>query len=233
MTTRLDKFLCDNSELTRSLAKKAISRGRVTVNQQVITNPATKVQSQDSVTLGNQTVKVIGNRYIMLHKPVDYICSTIDEQYPSVLRLIDIEKPDGLHIAGRLDADTTGLVLITDDGKWSHRVASPNRLCTKTYQVELAEPIEDTAIEQFKQGIQLNGEANLTRSATLAIISPQQVVVTISEGKYHQVKRMFAAIGNKVVKLHRQQIGQIELDEQLPEGQWRFLTPEQVESFKS
>ena len=231
MTTRLDKFLCDNSELTRSLAKKAISKGRVKVNEQVITKPATKIHSTDSVFFNKQTVKVIGNRYIMLNKPADYICSTIDEQYPSVLRLIDIEKPDGLHIAGRLDADTTGLVLITDDGQWSHRISSPNRYCTKTYQVELAEAIDDSAIEQFKQGIQLHGEANLTRSATLNIIGPKQVTVTISEGKYHQVKRMFAAIGNKVIKLHRQQIGQIELDEQLTEGQWRFLTPEQVASF--
>lgn len=231
MTTRLDKFLCDNSELTRSLAKKAIGRGQVTVNQQTITNPATKVFPNDTVTYNKQIVKIIGNRYIMLHKPANYICSTIDEQYPSVLRLIDIEKPDALHIAGRLDADTTGLVLITDDGKWSHRISSPNRQCTKTYQVELAEPIDDTAIEQFTQGIQLNGESKLTRSATLEITGPQSANLTISEGKYHQVKRMFAAIGNKVVKLHRQQIGDISLDEQLTEGQWRFLTPEQVASF--
>lgn len=231
MTIRLDKFLCDNSELTRSLAKKAIGKGRVTVNQQIITNSATKVQKTDSVTLNNQTVKIIGNRYIMLNKPADYICSTIDEQYPSVLRLIDIEKSDSLHIAGRLDADTTGLVLITDDGKWSHMVASPNRYCTKTYRAELADPIDQNAIEQFKQGIQLNGETNLTRSATLEIIGPKQVNLTLSEGKYHQVKRMFAAIGNKVVKLHRQKIGEIALDEQLTEGQWRYLTPAQVASF--
>lgn len=233
MTTRLDKFLCDNSPLTRSLAKKAINKGQVTVNQQITINPASKVKPQDTIALNDQIIDVIGLRYIMLNKPTNYICSTIDEQYPSVLRLIDIEQSEKLHIAGRLDADTTGLVLITDDGQWSHNVTSPNKQCSKTYQVTLAEPIDANATAQFEQGIQLKGEKHLTKSAKLEIITPTQVNLTIGEGKYHQVKRMFAAIGNKVVKLHRHRIGGVELDEQLPVGQWRFLTDEQISSFST
>ena len=232
MTIRVDKYLCDNHDITRSVAKKAISKGQVQINQQTITDPAYKVNPNDSVTLRGKAIIAIGPRYIMLNKPTNYICSTKDEHYPSVLKLLDITKTDTLHIAGRLDADTTGLVLITDDGQWSHAITSPKRHCQKTYLATLAEPIDPSAIEQFKQGIQLKGEKALTRSATLHIITPQQVKLTISEGKYHQVKRMFAAIGNKVTALHRHAIGNITLDDNLKLGQWRYLTPSQIDSIR-
>jgi len=228
---RLDKYLCSSTEYTRAMAKRAIGKGQVTINDQTVTNPATKVDDQAIVTLGGQTISIVGNRYILLHKPVDFICSTVDESHPSVINLVDVEKRQLLHIAGRLDADTTGLVLITDDGKWSHAITSPKRHCKKRYRAELSEAIEPPEqaqiIEQFKTGIQLNHEIGLTRPATLEFVSPFEVLLTINEGKYHQVKRMFAAIGNKVVELHREAIGAIELGD-LELGDWRHLTEQEV-----
>ncbi|GGP53865.1 16S rRNA pseudouridine(516) synthase RsuA [Shewanella saliphila] len=229
---RLDKFICESTELTRSLAKRALHRGDVTCDGEVVKNSGFKVSPQMDVRLEGQSISIVGDRYVMMNKPVDTICSTIDEQYPSVLSLMEIEKVDTLHIAGRLDADTTGLVLITSDGQWSHKITSPKKDCGKRYLVELADPIDDSLISVFADGIELRNEDGLTKPAVLEIIAPTQVRLTISEGKYHQVKRMFAAVGNKVVNLHREAVGSIELDADLAPGEWRYLTDEEVSSVK-
>ncbi|MGI2168852.1 16S rRNA pseudouridine(516) synthase RsuA [Shewanella sp. MF05960] len=229
---RLDKFICESTELTRSLAKRALHRGDVTCDGEVVKNSGFKVLPQMDVCLEGLSISIVGDRYIMMNKPVDTICSTIDEQYPSVLSLIEIEKADTLHIAGRLDADTTGLVLITSDGKWSHKITSPKKDCGKRYFVELVDPIDESLVQTFVDGIELRNEDGLTKPAVLEIIEPTQVRLTISEGKYHQVKRMFAAVGNKVVNLHREAVGSIELDANLAPGEWRFLTDDEVKSVK-
>jgi 16S rRNA pseudouridine516 synthase len=227
---RLDKFICESTELTRSLAKRALHRGDVTCDGVVVKNSGFKVLPQMAVHLDGTLISVIGERYIMLNKPIDTICSTIDEQYPSVLSLIDIEKMDALHIAGRLDVDTTGLVLITSDGQWSHKITSPKKDCGKRYLVELADPIDDSLIKIFADGVELRNEDGLTKPALLDIIDPTHVRLTISEGKYHQVKRMFAAVGNNVVNLHREAVGSIELNADLAAGEWRHLTAAEVKS---
>ncbi len=230
---RLDKFICESTELTRSMAKKAMKQGEVTCDGAVIKDASFKVAKDSQVTLYGEPISVIGERYIMLNKPVDTICSTVDEVYPSVLNLLYIDKVDSLHIAGRLDADTTGLVLITSDGQWSHNITSPRKLCPKTYLVQLADPIEESLVEQFAQGVELRGEdGGLTKPAQLEIIDPQQVRLTITEGKYHQVKRMFAAVGNKVVGLHRERVGNISLDTELEPGEWRYLSEAEVTGVK-
>tara|TARA_R110000796_G_scaffold40701_6_gene100731 strand:- start:5694 stop:6335 length:642 start_codon:yes stop_codon:yes gene_type:complete len=212
------------------LAKRALHRGDVTCDGVVVKNSGFKVLPQMAVHLDGTLISVIGERYIMLNKPVDTICSTIDEEYPSVLSLIDIEKMDTLHIAGRLDVDTTGLVLITSDGQWSHKITSPKKDCGKRYWVELAEPIDDSLIQVFADGVELRNEDGLTKPALLDIIDSTHVRLTISEGKYHQVKRMFAAVGNRVVNLHREAVGAIELNADLAAGEWRFLTDAEVKS---
>jgi 16S rRNA pseudouridine516 synthase len=227
---RLDKYICQCTELTRSDAKKRLKYAKVRVNGEIIKNAAFKVTENDNVAIDGETLSMIGNRYIMLHKPEDMICSTIDEVYPSVLNLIDIEKHNELHIAGRLDADTTGLVFITDDGKWSHQITSPKKLCQKTYRIILQADITDSMVSELEQGVALHGESELTKPAIVNVLDPRQVLLTIHEGKYHQVKRMCAAVGNKVIELHRQQIGEVKLDD-LAEGQWRFLTEEEIASF--
>ncbi|MGL5359962.1 MAG: pseudouridine synthase, partial [Shewanella sp.] len=133
---------------------------------------------------------------------------------------------------GRLDADTTGLVLITSDGQWSHRITSPKKECVKRYLVDLAEPVDSSVTALFAAGVQLRGEEGLTKPAILEILSPLRVRLSITEGKYHQVKRMFAAVGNHVVGLHRERIGQIELDAALALGEWRYLTAAEIASVK-
>ncbi|MCG9714305.1 16S rRNA pseudouridine(516) synthase RsuA [Shewanella insulae] len=229
---RLDKFISESTHLTRSLAKKALHRGEVTVDGQVIKDGSFKLSETQKVSLDGEPISLIGPRFIMLHKPVDTLCSTVDEVYPSVLNLLDLPQKDDLHIAGRLDADTTGLVLITSDGQWSHRVTSPKRECGKTYLVRLADPLKTEWVEQFASGLALRSEEGLTKPAKLELLSSHEARLTITEGKYHQVKRMFAAVGNKVVGLHRESIGEIMLDDKLAAGEWRYLTDDEIASVK-
>lgn len=227
---RLDKFICKSTELTRTEAKKLLKSGIVTVNGAIAKDPAMQVHENNEVAIEQQILSARQSRYIMLHKPQDTICSNVDEVYPSVLHYIDVDKAFDLHIAGRLDADTTGLVLITDDGRWSHNIISPKKLCQKRYRVWLRDDIDEAVIDKFLAGVQLQGEKNLTAPARLDIVDVREVLLTITEGKYHQVKRMFTAVGNKVVGLHREQIGDIALDQSLLEGQWRYLTEAEIAS---
>lgn len=225
---RLDKYICQATALTRSQAKKAISQGRISSGDSSIRNSAYQVSENETICLDGKQIARRGLRYIMLNKPQGFICSTVDEQLPSVLNLIAVEKREQLFIAGRLDADTTGLTLITDDGQWSHQITSPRKKCVKRYRVILAEPLQEDTITLFKEGIQLKSENQPCLPAALTTISETEVLLTISEGKYHQVKRMFAAVANHVTALHREQIGQIELDENLAPGEWRYLTEQEI-----
>ena len=227
--TRLDKYLSDNANLTRKTAKHALHRSDVTVDGVIVKKGDVKISTQE-VRLNGEQIFVLGTIYIMLHKPVDYVCSTVDDDGVSVLQLIDEPWSKKLHIAGRLDKDTTGLVLLTDDGQWSHKITSPNNHCEKEYIVTLEEPLTQDLIEMFANGIELNNELKPTKPATLTILSEFSASLVISEGKYHQVKRMFAAVGNRVVGLHRQRIGGLILDDSLKEGQWTRLTESQLKS---
>ena len=227
---RLDKFICKSTELTRSEAKKLLKSGIVRVNGEIIKDPATQVHENNEIVLDGQILTARQSRYIMMHKPQNTICSNVDELYPSLLHYIDVDRAFDLHIAGRLDADTTGLVLVTDDGRWSHNIISPKKSCPKIYRVWLRDPLKVCTQERFTEGVQLQGESGLTRPALLKQVDDKEVLLTITEGKYHQVKRMFAAVGNKVVALHREQIGDVALSD-LPEGHWRYLTEQEVASF--
>jgi len=232
---RLDKFICKSTELTRNEAKKLLKSGEVRVNGDVSKNAAMQVHENNTITVDGQTLSARTSRYYILHKVVDTICSNVDEVYPSILHYIEVDKAFDLHIAGRLDADTTGLVLVTDDGRWSHNVISPKKHCKKVYRVWLRDEISidnlSNLIEKFKQGLQLQGEVSLTRPAILEHIADNEVLLTITEGKYHQVKRMFAAVGNRVIGLHREQIGNIKLDGLAP-GEWRCLTDAEIALFQ-
>jgi 16S rRNA pseudouridine516 synthase len=226
---RLDKFICKSTALTRAEAIALLNAGEVSVNGEIVSNEASQVHENNRIILGGKKLVARPSRYIMLHKPLNTICSNVDEAYPSVFNYIDVDQASELHIAGRLDVDTTGLVLITDDGRWSFSIISPKNCCQKTYRVALRDPIATDVIAKFEEGVQLQGEQSLTLPAALDVINPQEVVLTITEGRYHQVKRMFAAVGNRVVALHRQKIGSIGLD--IAVGQWRYLTDDEIKSF--
>ena len=227
---RLDRFVCKSTELTICEAIQLINLGKVTVNGDVVIYEASQVHENNQIILNGQRLKTRKFRYILMHKPADTISSNIDEAYPSLFNYIDVDRASELHIAGRLDADTTGLVLITDDGRWSFNITLPTNQCQKVYRVGFSRPIANDVIDKFENGIQLQGELQLTLPATLQIISAKEVLLSITEGKFHQVKRMFAAVGNRVVSLHREQIGKISLD--VAVGQWRYLTVEEVQSFE-
>lgn len=229
---RLDKFIAEQTNLTRSQAAKELKAGAVTVNGEIIKSGAHKVSEQDEIRYDGERLEwVAAGQYFMLNKPQNCVCSHDDGDYPSVYQFFDYPLSSRLHTAGRLDADTTGLVLLTDDGQWSHRITSPKHHCEKTYLVTLADPVEDFYAEKLREGILLRGEKTPTLPAELEILDDYNVNLTISEGRYHQVKRMFAALGNKVVALHRWRIGHIVLDEQLEEGEYRTLSAEEIGGF--
>ncbi len=230
---RLDKYICECTQLTRSLATQALRNKRVTVNDAIVKSGSTKiVVGKDRVNLEDQPLVLHeGFRYYMMHKPPGMVCANADFDHPIVFDIMyDEPAINKLHTVGRLDLDTTGLLLITDDGKWSHFITSPKHHKPKTYRVWLAEPLIETAEKQFENGIMLRGEKDLTQPATLERLSDTEVLVTLNEGKYHQVKRMFAALGNHVEGLHREKIGDVSLDEDLGEGEYRELSPEEVSS---
>jgi ribosomal small subunit pseudouridine synthase A len=226
---RLDKFLAETTGLTRSQAVKVLRQSAVTVNGKIEKSGAVKVSPDDEVCYDGERLTWVENgQYIMLHKPQGYICSHEDGDYPTIYQFFDYPLSARLHSAGRLDVDTTGLVLLTDDGQWSHRITSPKFHCEKTYLVTLADPVEVNYVQACADGILLRGEKEPTKPATLEILDDYNVNLTLSEGRYHQVKRMFAALGNKVVALHRWKIGNVVLDEHLAEGEFRSLTEEEI-----
>ena len=226
---RLDKFLAETTGLTRSQAAKVLRQSAVTVNGKIEKSGAAKVSPDDEVCYDGERLTWVENgQYIMLHKPQGYICSHEDGDYPTIYQFFDYPLSARLHSAGRLDVDTTGLVLLTDDGQWSHRITSPKFHCEKTYLVTLADPVEVNYVQACADGILLRGEKEPTKPATLEILDDYNVHLTLSEGRYHQVKRMFAALGNKVVALHRWKIGNVVLDEHLAEGEFCSLTEEEI-----
>lgn len=228
---RLDKFIARQLGISRAIAGREIRARRVTVDGEIVRDSAFKLLPEHEVAFdGNRLEQQDGPRYFMLNKPQGYVCSTDDPDHPTVLYFLEEAAAHELHAAGRLDIDTTGLVLMTDDGQWSHRITSPRHHCEKTYRVGLESPVSAQTAEMFAKGVQLNNEKDLTLPARLEIITPTDVRLTISEGRYHQVKRMFAAVGNHVVLLHRERIGAIVLDETLEPGEYRALTEEEIAS---
>ncbi|HBV90625.1 16S rRNA pseudouridine(516) synthase RsuA [Pantoea sp. B550] len=228
---RLDKFISQQLEISRAIAHREIRGQRVTVNGEVVRDTAFKLLPDHEVAYdGNVLQMLTGPRYFMLNKPQGYVCSTDDPDHPTILYFIEEPMSFKLHAAGRLDIDTTGLVLLTDDGQWSHRITSPRHHCEKTYRVTLESPLGDDTAAQFTAGVQLHNEKSLTKPAQLEVITPTDVRLTLSEGRYHQVKRMFAAVGNRVIELHRERIGDIALDDDLEPGEYRALTEDEIAS---
>lgn len=228
---RLDKFLAHHLDISRNVVNKELKAGMVEIDGCTIKSGAYQLPKGVSVVYrGNKLDPIIGKRYFMLNKPAGYICAASDEAHPTVLYLIDEPMSHKLHAAGRLDKETTGMVLLTDDGQWSHRITSPKHHYEKEYHVTVSEPIAPKVIEKFAQGLLLKGERSLTRPATLIIQDDHHATVLLSEGCYHQVRRMFAAVGNHVVALHRQRIGELTID--LAEGEYRSLTDDEINYFR-
>jgi len=230
---RLDKFTATASELSRSEATKAIRGGAITVNGKTEKNPKTAVDAaKDEIKLKGEALTYREFVYLMLNKPEGYICSTKDARQQTVLELLPKffadRKP---HSCGRLDIDTTGLVLLTDDGNWSYGITAPKKKCYKTYLINSLSELSEEDIQKLEEGIILEGEEKATLPAKIKRLDHKYYELQIMEGRFHQIKRMFTAVYNKVLKLHRQSIGPISLGD-LPVEEFRELTTEEIDSLR-
>ena len=230
---RLDFLIARLTGLTRKQAKQYIRQGRVRVEGMEGGHPKgqTRVGLEDAVYLDGELLqRESGDRYIMLNKPAGVVSATRDDYDPTVLSLLDPEERRGLHPVGRLDKDTTGLLLLTTDGEWSHRITSPRHACPKVYRVNVAQALDDETLERLETGIVLRGDNKASYAQHIERISETRILMTLNQGRYHQIKRMIGAVGNRVTGLHREQIGGLVLDEGLSSGEYRALTLDEINS---
>lgn len=224
---RLDKYLAEMGIGTRKEIGKAVRAGRVTVNGQTAKNAAMQVAAEDEVSMDGAPVEYEEYVYYMLNKPAGVISATEDARESTVLDLISERQRKGLFPVGRLDRDTEGLLLITNDGGLAHRLLSPRHHVDKVYYARLDGPVGEAEKALFAQGLKVD-ETLTALPAELEILEPAtEVRVTIREGKFHQVKRMFEAVGREVLYLKRLSMGPLALDESLPQGAYRRLTAEE------
>ena len=228
---RLDKFLSNMGKATRSESGKLVRQGKVLING----IPAKKSDVQinpdvDIVTLNGVNVQYKEFTYIMLNKPEGYVSATDDPSEKTVLDLVDPEdRRKGLFPCGRLDKNTLGLVILTNDGENAHRLLSPKHHVSKVYKFEALSPLSQNDVEALEKGVDIGGY--FTKPCTVKLTGDKSGEITLTEGKYHQIKRMLEAVDNKITYLERISFGDIELDTTLARGQWRYLTPEEEELF--
>lgn len=225
---RLDKILAHSGYGSRKEVKELIRKGFVMVNGEIITDDDFKVDEiNDEITIADSTIKYEKNIYIMLNKPDGYISATYDNHDPIVLDLIEGYEKRNLFPVGRLDKDTVGLLLITNDGDLAHRMLSPKKHVDKTYYLKFEGELTLDKISKFQEGIILD-DGYFCMPASYNRINNNEGILTIKEGKYHQVKRMLEALDCKVTYLKRISFGPLTLDENLQEGEYRFLTDEEL-----
>ncbi len=229
---RLDKALARAFEMSRSQAASFIKQGLVLVDGTVVKDAGFKVSLDTIISLddndftADQTLK---KRVFMLNKPQDFVCADRDKRYRTVVSLFSDEMHyTELHCVGRLDADTVGLILVTDDGDLSHRVTSPKSEIEKCYLAVVKNPLSNRDIERFAKGLKHAQEDKPYKSAKLEIIEPTIAKVTITEGRYHEVKRLFECVENEVLSLKRLSIGKLVLHDDLEEGEYRALTEDDI-----
>ncbi|MFR3250322.1 MAG: pseudouridine synthase [Eisenbergiella sp.] len=227
MLIRLDKFLCEAGAGSRSEVKLLIKKGRVTINGAVAKAPETKVdEKNDQVALDAQPLSYEKFVYYMLHKPAGVVTATRDNHEKTVMELLKDAPGKDLFPAGRLDKDTEGLLLITNDGALSHRLLSPAKHVDKTYLVRTKAPVTDEMRRRLEEGVDI-GDEKPTLPAKTELTEDGGLLLTVTEGRFHQVKRMLSAVGNEVVYLKRLSMGPLVLDGALSKGEYRALTPEE------
>ena len=227
---RLDKFLCDAKIGSRSQIKGYLKQGFVKVNGEIIKRPEHKVdEEKDQVFFQGKEITYKKYVYYMLNKPKGVVSSTKDPRFLTVTGLLKDTGYDGLFPIGRLDKDTEGLLLMTNDGNLAHNLLSPKKHVGKIYYAKLAGPLTEEKRKELENGVDI-GEGTLTLPAKVEQVTETSIHLTITEGKYHQIKRMLWAVGNEVVYLKRIAMGGIVLDESLPVGKYRELTEEEMEA---
>lgn len=243
---RLDKFISVQCNINRKVVKLMLAQKRLKVDNEIAQSVDTIVHKFTKVQLDNIVLQNNTPVYVMFNKPIGVVSSTkggnvnerlrkkdanIIQEYKTVIDLLTREDKHELHFVGRLDLNSTGLMLLTNDSRWSKKITSPNEKVEKHYRVTLQKKLTPQYIEAFAQGLFLTSEQTTTRPARLAIISDYIADVWLTEGRYHQIKKMFGCFNNNVLALHRQAIGPLKLDESLAVGESRELTSEEVSYF--
>lgn len=230
MKMRIDKLLSHMGIGSRTEIKKYLKTCRVKLNGEFEKKSNTQIDTEkDEILFDDEKVIYKEFTYLMLNKPKDYISATFDKKLKVVVDLLEFPYSNmELFTVGRLDIDTTGFLLLTNDGKFSYNVTSPKKNVNKKYFVKLLENLTDEQKEKIENGIYFEKEDFITENAVVEKVSETEIYLTISEGKFHQVKRMLEYVGNKVVELKRVEIGNLKLDEKLQLGEYRELTEEEI-----
>lgn len=230
---KLSRILSNQNGISRKQANALIATGRVSVNDQICRTPAQEVDRFSTVSVDGEVIQSgESEHYLMLNKPAGYLSATVDAQHPTVLDLVAPELRQSLHIAGRLDRSSTGLLILTSNGRWSRKLTEPAVKIPKVYRVTTAKPISPETGARFASGIWFEFEGLKTSPAQVDRLGEREARVIIYEGRYHQIKRMFHAVGNRVTALHRERMGEIQLDGGLCPGNYRTLSAEEVASVR-
>ena len=234
---RLDKYLAEMGVGTRQEVKKQIRQGKAAVNGTVVKAADTKIdETSDEVTISGRNISYVSYEYYMLNKPAGLVSATEDRRDTTVIDLIKEKKRKDLFPVGRLDKDTEGLLLITNDGDLAHRLLAPKKHVDKVYYAKIDGMVTEEDVKRFAEGIDIGAEEEeMTRPAKLDIMKSaeeSEIRLTIHEGKFHQVKRMFLAVGKEVTYLKRERMGTLCLDENLKPGEYRLLTEEEIENVR-
>ena len=227
---RLDKIIANYTKYSRSEIKTLIKQKRIKINNELVLKPELKINIENNkIYIDDKEISLVKNIYLVLNKPKGYITSTEDRNQLTILNLISEEyKVRNIFPVGRLDKDTTGLIILTNDGNFAHSITSPKKDKLKIYHVEIDKPISEQMQLEFEKGVNLKDFK--CKPAKLEKIEEYTAVVAITEGKYHQIKRMFGCFGAKVVNLKRIQIGKLKLPKDLKEGEYRELSSNELKS---
>lgn len=227
---RLDRFISSSLQIKRSDVRLTLAQRRVKVDGHIVDDGALIIDQFSHICVDGKVLQDEKPRYVMLHKAKGVVSATRDKKHKTVLGYLPESQRTNLHIAGRLDFNSTGLVLLTNDGNWSKRLSHPDYGVAKCYRVCLDKPLDQRYVDAFQKGFQFDYEGIITRPAGLRIVDDFTAEVTLFEGRYHQIKRMFGYFQNTVVGLHRYAIGGLVLDSGLSAGEYRDLSYEQAEA---
>lgn len=226
-SARLDRFLSGYLQIPRKLIRPMLLQGRVLIDGKIEKNMDRLINAFNSIVVDGDVIQHCAAKYIMLNKPIGVVSATKDKLHKTVLDLLPQSEQD-LHIVGRLDLNTSGLVLLTNDSRWSQSLMQPDKHVVKEYIVTVKNPLSNDYITAFKEGMYFPFENITTLPAKLKIISSHQARVSLQEGKYHQIKRMFGRFRNPVLAIHRYRIGNLCLDSSLAAGNWRMLNKDET-----
>ncbi|BBP43863.1 pseudouridine synthase [Thiosulfativibrio zosterae] len=231
--TRLDRYISQQTTLSKSQVRMLVAQRKIWVDDQIAQSVQQTVDEFCEVRVEGQILAKKTPDYWMLYKPVGVLSATQDAKHPvavDCLRALSVVQRQDLHLVGRLDLHSSGLLLLTNDGRWSQAMIAPHNKMPKVYQVVVQNPLTEQMVQGFNEGVFLTYEQVTTRPAKLKILAPNLAEVTLWEGRFHQIKRMFKRLGNRVMALHRVQIGPVKLDASLLPGQSRRLTPPEVQA---